>query len=173
MRSNSSAPRSSYRCLLGVVFCGRASPARTSSRKSLATSALVIPPRSTSWAAGAASSRAVVMKGLQILRQPEARELPAGAGVKEIPVRGADVRGWRNARSSSKDELIAHELAVVLAQWAGLSAVAGVGTAVAARPRPDIAKHLAQRRLFTAACPVCGGIEHAGFRQLPPHGEIT
>src|SRR5690606_34654888 len=143
MRSNSSAPRSSYRCLLGVAFCGSDSPASMSSRKSLATSARVIPPGSTSVAA----FFPIVMDGSQILRQPEPRELPAGAGVEEIPVRGADVRGRRGARSTSKDELVAHELAVVLAEWPGLGVVAGVRAEGTARPFPDIAEDLEEGRM--------------------------
>ena len=52
----------------------------------------------------------------------------------------------RGARPAAEHELVAHELAVVLAERAGRRDVAGIGEVLAARPFPDVAEHLGERR---------------------------
>src|SRR5581483_9231161 len=62
-----------------------------------------------------------------IPRQAAARELPPGVGGEEIPIGRADVGARRGARAAPQDDLVAHELAVVLPQGPRGRPVAGVG----------------------------------------------
>ena len=53
-----------------------------------------------------------------VARQAQAAELPARVGRKEVAVARADVARGRGARAAAQHELVAHELAVVLADRA-------------------------------------------------------
>ena len=54
----------------------------------------------------------------------------------------------RGAGTTAQNVLIAHEFAVVLAQCAGSSAVAGIRRVSATRPFPNIPKHLVKKLTF-------------------------
>ena len=73
-------------------------------------------------------------------RQPDAAELPARVGVEEVAVARADVIRGRRARSAAQHDLVAHELAVVLAERARRRRITGVGRVGAARPLPDVSE---------------------------------
>ena len=68
--------------------------------------------------------------------QPDAHELPARMGRKEIAVGRAKVRGGRGERSSAQDKLIAHEFSVVLAYRTGSGTEARIGEVGAGGPLP-------------------------------------
>src|SRR5439155_27206637 len=95
-----------------------------------------------------------------VFRQSEAGELPAGVGREEVAVRRADVPRGRGARPAAEYQLVAHELAVVLAQRAGRRAVAGVRDVWAARPHP----HVAVERT-----PVASGVQAFGVEEVAAH----
>src|SRR5690554_4975373 len=80
--------------------------------------------------------------GLKVPRQPNAGELPAVVGVEEVPVTGTAVPGGSGTGAAAQDLLIAHELAVVLAQGSRCCPVAGVGQVGALRPLPGGTKKL-------------------------------
>ena len=63
--------------------------------------------------------------------------MPAGVGVEEVPIRGAEVPGRRHVGATSQHELVGHELAVVLADGAVDGAEAGVGVVGALCPLPE------------------------------------
>src|SRR5690606_16111815 len=94
--------------------------------------------------------------GSDVLREPEAEELPAVARVEEAAVRRTDVVGPRRARAAPDHHLIAHKLAVVLAERAGEGLEAGVGGVRRAGPFPDVAVELADGSV--------GGVILAGCR---------
>src|SRR5918912_500865 len=89
---------------------------------------------------GPAARRALLL--CTVLREANPRKLPAGGRREEIPIRRPDVRAGRRARAAAEDELVAHELAVVLAQRPGGRAIAGVGEISALGPLPDVAIQL-------------------------------
>src|SRR4029077_8199257 len=75
-------------------------------------------------------------------REPNPAELPLRFGRKEVAVARPDVTGRRRARAAAQDELVAHELAVVLADRTGERPVAGIRQVGGLRPFPDVAVHL-------------------------------
>jgi len=77
-----------------------------------------------------------------VLGEAEAAELPAGGGVEEVSVGGADVGLGGDAGASAEDHLGAHELAVVLAEGSGEGFVAGVTGVGGGGPFPDVAEEL-------------------------------
>src|SRR5262245_9046553 len=77
--------------------------------------------------------------------QPYAAELPARCGRKEIAVAGADVRGRRGARSTSKNILVHHELAVIFSYGARSRAKARIRRVGARGPLPGVAVQAAAR----------------------------
>ena len=62
--------------------------------------------------------------------------------MKEVAVADAHVVGRGRAGAPAQDHLVAHELAVVLADRTGGDAKAGVGRVGAGGPLPDVAEHL-------------------------------
>src|SRR3546814_292974 len=83
------------------------------------------------------------MKALGVLRQPQPCELPALVGIEEVAVGRADMAGRGDAGTAAQSHLVAHELAVVLANRARRRAEAGIGLVGALRPFPDVPDHLA------------------------------
>ena len=77
---------------------------------------------------------------LIVFGQPNATELPARFGRKEVAVCRANMRLGSRARTAAQNELIAHELAVVFAQRARDRRIARIRRILAARPLPDIAE---------------------------------
>ena len=75
-------------------------------------------------------------------------------GREEVAVGRADVAARRGAGAAAQHELVAHELAVVLAERAGGRPVAGVGRVGALRPLPDVAEQLRERRRGAAGARV-------------------
>src|SRR4029077_1541540 len=71
----------------------------------------------------------------------------------------------RRARSAPQDELVAHELAVVLTQGSGSGLVAGIGDVGAGGPLPHVSKHLVAGALV-ARCEVGGGMESARLQEV-------
>src|SRR3989304_657176 len=63
-------------------------------------------------------------------------------GIEEIAIGPPHMALWRHAGAAPEHELIAHELAVVLANGARRGLEARVGEIGASRPFPDIAEHL-------------------------------
>lgn len=61
------------------------------------------------------------LSGLNISRYTKDGELPALIGVKEIAIGRPDVASGRRTRPAAQHELVAHELAIVLAQRPGSS----------------------------------------------------
>ena len=100
---------------------------------------------------------------LRIPGQPESRELPGGFRRKEITIGGAYVRPRRDTRAAAQHELVAHELAVVLAERSSGRSIAGIGGILAARPFPYVPVELPQRcgscpgRSVRSACAVRAG----------------
>src|SRR5689334_19987442 len=72
-------------------------------------------------------------------RQPYPRELPSRVRREEVPVGPADVPGRRRAGAAAEDELVAHELPVVLPDRPRRGLEARVGGILAPRPFPDVA----------------------------------
>src|SRR5664280_3221392 len=66
-------------------------------------------------------------------------------GRKEVPIGRSNVRLRRRAGSAAQHHLIAHELAVVLANRSLGRLETGIGAVGAGRPFPNIAEHLRQR----------------------------
>src|SRR5664280_2284043 len=66
-------------------------------------------------------------------------------GRKEVPIGRSNVRLRRRAGSAAQHHLIAHELAVVLADRSLGRLETGIGAVGAGRPFPNIAEHLRQR----------------------------
>ena len=79
---------------------------------------------------------------LHVPGKSDARELPPGLRGKEVAVGGPDVRPGRCARATPQDHLVAHELAVVLAQRPRGRAKAPIGRVRALGPFPDVAEEL-------------------------------
>src|SRR5690349_7110825 len=55
---------------------------------------------------------------LQVLRQPNAAELPTRRGWEKVAICGPDVAGRRGARSAAQHHLSHHELAVIFRRHA-------------------------------------------------------
>src|SRR5690606_31370889 len=83
---------------------------------------------------------------LGVLREPEAEELPAVARIEEAAVSRADVLEPGRAGAAADDHLVAHELAVVLAEGAGERPETGVGAVRRRGPFPYVAVELSDRR---------------------------
>src|SRR5262245_25173447 len=83
-------------------------------------------------------------RSAEIPGQADSAELPAGVRRKEVAVTPAGVALRGDTRGAAQDELIAHELAVVLPQGPGRRAVTGIGRIVARRPLPDVAIQLTE-----------------------------
>src|SRR5262249_36728825 len=81
-------------------------------------------------------------RSVEIPGQADSAELPAGVRRKEVAVASAGVAARRNTRGAAQDELVAHELAVVLSQGPGRRAVAGIARIAARCPLPDITVQL-------------------------------
>src|SRR5207249_2533239 len=86
---------------------------------------------------------------LRVCRQPQPGELPAAVGMEEVAIGGTDVSDGGGAGAAAQHELVAHELAVVLAQRPRQRLEAGIRGVSAARPLPDVAVEL-QERLVSA-----------------------
>ena len=65
-------------------------------------------------------------RSVEIPGQADSAELPAGVRRKESAVASAGVAARRDTRGAAQDELVAHELSVVLPQGPGRRAVAGI-----------------------------------------------
>src|SRR6185503_14473825 len=78
----------------------------------------------------------------RVANEPDAAELPARLRTEEVAIGLSEVRTRSRAGSAAQHELVAHELAVVLAERAGGTRVAGIGRVRARRPLPDFAEHL-------------------------------
>src|SRR5687767_13303344 len=76
--------------------------------------------------------------------QPQAGELPALVGIEEVAIAGPDMAARRGAASAAKNELIAHELAIIFADRPLLGPEARIGKEGASGPFPDVAEHLAE-----------------------------
>ena len=81
-----------------------------------------------------------------VTRQADSRKLPPCLGRKEVAVRGPDVRPRRGARAAPKDELVAHELAVILTDRSRRRPEPPVRSVRALRPFPDVAEELGRDR---------------------------
>src|SRR5262245_18234734 len=79
-----------------------------------------------------------------LTRQANPRELPAGFRREEVAIGPAEVRPRRGTGPAPQDNLVTHELAVVLAECAGCGGEAGVGDVRARRPLPDVTVELYQ-----------------------------
>ena len=77
-----------------------------------------------------------------IFRKANTAELPARLRRKEIAIRCPDMTSRRSTRSAAQHILIAHELAVVLAECTGRRRITGIGRVRTLRPLPDLAEHL-------------------------------
>ena len=111
--------------------------------------------------------------GSDVASQPDARELPARLGGEEVAVSGPDVRSRRAARAAPQNKLVAHELAVVLAERPGGRAKTAVGRVRALRPFPDIAEELhgrCARRGLTGAHRV-SRMESTRLQEVPLQGD--
>src|SRR5204863_3968964 len=73
---------------------------------------------------------------------------PACRGRKEVAVGRPDMAGRGHRGTAAQDHLVAHELAVVLADRSGCRTKAGIGNVGTRRPLPYVAEHLPQRRLI-------------------------
>src|SRR6516225_3521431 len=85
---------------------------------------------------------ASAMRSAEVPGQANSAELPAGVRRKEVAVAPAGVAPRRDTRGAAQDELVAHELAVVLPQGPGRRAVTGIARMAARRPLPDVAIQL-------------------------------
>src|SRR5262249_2195432 len=77
-----------------------------------------------------------------VIRQPDAGELPARLRGEEVAVTGAEVRTGRGTRAPAQDHLPAHEFSVVLAQRSRRGLKARIRKIGAGRPLPYIAEDL-------------------------------
>ncbi len=94
-------------------------------------------------------------------------ELPARVRRKEIAVRRAQVRLRRRAAAAAQHVLVAHELAVVLADRARRPArKPGYGRVVAARPLPHVAVDLRGCRRGGAPSGARQRMQRAGFEEV-------
>ena len=91
---------------------------------------------------GSGARRRRLAISLRIARESDPGKLPAFFRLKAIAVGRPDVTARGGAGTAAQNVLIAHELAVVFAQRAWGCAIAGIWRIGAARPFPDIAKHL-------------------------------
>src|SRR5438552_12911105 len=78
---------------------------------------------------------------------------------------------WGGTGCPAKDELIAHEFAVVFPEGSFRGAIAGVGDVGARRPLPNIAEHLEER------ASIFGGtarrrVKTAGFEEMTRDGHV-
>src|SRR6516225_5169351 len=87
---------------------------------------------------------ASAMRSAEIPGQADSAELPAGVRRKEVAVTPAGVAPRRDTRGAAQDELVAHELAVVLPQGPGRRAVTGVARIATRGPLPDVAVQLTE-----------------------------
>src|SRR5690606_11938655 len=83
---------------------------------------------------------------LSVFRQAKAEKLPAVARIEEAAIGRTDVLGPCRARAAANDHLVAHELAVVLAERAGERLEAGIGGVRRRGPFPHVAVELAEAR---------------------------
>src|SRR5215471_19734739 len=74
--------------------------------------------------------------------EPYAHELPAGRGREEVAVARANVASGGGARASAEHQLVAHELAVVLADRTRGGNESGIGDVGTRCPLPDVAEPL-------------------------------
>src|SRR5439155_11246507 len=88
--------------------------------------------------------RGRVSCGAAVPGQANAAELPARRRWEEVAIALAQVRARRRARAAAQDELVAHELAIVLAERAGERLISRVRRVRALRPLPTFAEHLRQ-----------------------------
>src|SRR5207248_2507772 len=79
-----------------------------------------------------------------ITREPNAAHLPARRRREEVAIAEARVAARRKRRGAAQHQLVAHELAVVLAERARRRTIAGIGRIGAARPLPALAEPLGQ-----------------------------
>src|SRR5262249_32233602 len=75
----------------------------------------------------------------EVLSEPHAGKLPACLGGEEVPIRPPGVGARRDTRCAAEHHLVAHELAVVLAQRPDRRCVAGIGRVGAGGPLPYVA----------------------------------
>src|SRR5918995_413289 len=87
----------------------------------------------------------ILCSSIAIVRQPQARELPARRGREEITVACTLMTFRRRERTSAQHHLIDHELAVVFAQRACDRLVAGIRRVWTLRPLPDTAEGIGER----------------------------
>ena len=87
-----------------------------------------------------------------VLGQPDAAELPARVGIEEVAVGGADVGARRGAGAAAQHDLVAHELAVVLAERAGRRREARVGRRRRWGSTPRRRQQLLQAAALAACC---------------------
>src|SRR5215475_3149701 len=76
------------------------------------------------------------VRSFDIIHEAQPAELPARRRIEEIAVARARVARGRRLRAAAQDQLVDHELAVVLAQRAVRRAVARIRQIGAARPLP-------------------------------------
>src|SRR5215469_18426347 len=74
--------------------------------------------------------------------EPYAHELPAGRGREEVAVGRAYVASGGGTRASAEHQLVAHELAVVLADRTRGGSESGIGDVGTRCPLPDVAEPL-------------------------------
>ena len=91
---------------------------------------------------GRGSADARPTDSLWIACEPDSRKLPALFRLKEIAISAANVTARGGAGTTAQNVLVAHELAVVLAERARRGTIAGVGRVGAACPFPNVAEHL-------------------------------
>ena len=84
---------------------------------------------------------------LRIACESDPCELPAFFRLEEIAVGAANVSARRGAGTAAQNVLVAHEFAIVFAERAGRGAITGIRGVGAARPFPNVAKHLLKRDL--------------------------
>src|SRR5271168_697078 len=84
------------------------------------------------------------LHGLEVSREANAAELPAGRGIEEVTVGRSNMTARSGAGASPQDDLVHHELAVVFTQGPGCGPIPGIGRIGGLRPFPDVAKHLQQ-----------------------------
>src|SRR6516225_8196773 len=109
---------------------------------------------------------ASAMRSAEVPGQANSAELPAGVRRKEVAVTPAGVAPRRDTRGAAQDELVAHELAVVLPEGTGRRAVSGIARMATRGPLPDVAIQL------TEAPPVgrggrCGRMKMVALQEVP------
>src|SRR5207245_7141315 len=81
-------------------------------------------------------------KSLWIVCESDSSKLPAFFRLKEIAIGAPDMTARRSTGTAAQNVLVAHELAVVFAERTQCRAVTGIRRVSAARPLPNVAKHL-------------------------------